>query len=369
MSLTLRGITGHLTSDAFLSSREVTKEKVDLQEQPQAVILIPAEEATSFPSTSSTGTPCPLIKPEEPVEHSTIASLVDILTSDRTKRIINYAANGSAVIVSLITFANGNLHIYDPIQGDLEVTSEFLSKAAFSTVHLIGAVALYEKKNFFPFVGYALGVPIGLLASGYNLLASIGIVSGLINLIVVIDQREVVDDNGNPIPDESGQTQVINGDFSDRGWRASFTTTLKEGKKMICELYNKPSRIKKISHAVFISGLVQIAGSLLKLCGFTNLGAYMTDTGTVASETSLLLHKNNTNSEQKKGIDLKSPIVQAGLLWNGAAIVDALKRLPLIFLEKISNLTELSLLLNRLASLKWTQGILNIKTDSTKKKD
>ena len=296
-------------------------------------------------------------------------TLLKILTSDKAKNIINITVNGSAVLLSLATFANGNLHFYDPIQTDLEGASELLSKIAFSSAHLIGAVSLFEKKNFFPFLGYASAVPIALLSSGYNLLLATGISAGLINLVVVIDQREVTDKGGNPVLDENGNPQTISGDFKDKGWKESIITTLREGKKMIFEVVQKPKKIISLSHAGFISSLTQIAGSILGFLGFTNTGAYLRNAGTMGAETSFLLHKDKKDkTKNNKLIDVKSPITQAAILWNSSAVLDVLKRLPILFVEKVSNLTALSLMFDRLASIRFTQGIMDIKKDEKQEK-
>src|SRR3989338_4937250 len=76
-------------------------------------------------------------------------SLNEILTSYKTKKNINYAVNGSASLCSLFTFLNGNFNFLDSLQEKLEPLSEALVKIAFSTIHVIGAVDLWQKKNVF----------------------------------------------------------------------------------------------------------------------------------------------------------------------------------------------------------------------------
>ena len=290
-------------------------------------------------------------------------SLSEILTSDKTKRIINTSANGTASLFSLLTFLNGNFNLLDSIQEKLEPFSEALSKIAFSTVHTIGALALWQKKNIFPFLGYAMAPVIALFSSGYNLWVSTGLSGGLINFAVITDQREVVDENGNPILGKNGEVQIINGDFKERGWRNSLETTLKESFKMIKELFNDPYKITKFAHATFVSSSSLIIGSLLGLLGLKKTEAIIRNTASIASETAFLFHKDLNNKSAKdlqKTIDLKSPIVQSGILWIGTATLDLLKRFDFIS-EKISNLTHFSLAFDRAASIRFTQGILNIK--------
>lgn len=284
---------------------------------------------------------------------------IEILTGSKTKKIVNYISNGSASALSLLTFLSGNFHLFNSFQEKLERFSESLSKIAYGIVHCVGAIDLWQKKNIFPFIGYALAVPSALFSSGYNLVLSTGFASGLINFIIVVDQREIVDNKGNPILDKNGNVQVIGGDFKDRGWSNSFTTSLKETLKIIRELINKPSQIKNTSHAVFISSSLQMIGSLIGLGGLKSIGASLRNAGTVGVQAGMLLQKDIKN---KNKINLKSPFVQAGFMWIGAAIIDLLKRISFIS-EKITNLTHLSLFFDRFASIRFTQGILNIKKD------
>lgn len=289
-------------------------------------------------------------------------SLNEIFTSYRTKKNINYAVNGSASLCSLFTFLNGNFNFLDSLQEKLEPLSEALVKIAFSTVHVIGAIDLWQKKNIFPFVGYLMAPVIALISSGYDLWVATGLCGGLINFAIITDRREVVDDKGNPVPDKDGNIQVINGDFKDRGWQKSFETTIKESFKMIKEIYTNPSRIKNFAHAVFLSSSSLIVGSLLGMVGLKKTEVIIRNIASVTGETALLFHTNTKSSaanNPKNTIDLKSPVAQSGFLWIGTAVVDMLKRFDYIS-ENINNLTHLSLAFDRMASIRFTQGILNI---------
>lgn len=296
-------------------------------------------------------------------------AIQNAITGYKIKRAINYAVNGTASLCSLFTFLNGNFNFFDGIQEKLEPLSEVLSKVAFSTVHIIGAVDLWQKKNIFPFLGYAAAPIIAMFNSGYDLWVSTGLVTGLINFAVITDQREVVDENGDPILDKDGNIQIINGDFRDRGWWNSFQTTLNESLKMAKELCQKPARIKSFTHATFLFSSFLLIGPVAGLLGFKKLETVIRNTASIASETALLFHKNiggntsksnNVKDDYKKIINLKSPVAQAGILWIGTAITDLLKRFDFIS-ERANNLTHLSLFFDRAASIRFTQSVLNMK--------
>ena len=299
-------------------------------------------------------------------------TIFELLKSDKVKEKINYITNGSASAFNLLTFLNGNFHFFDSIHEKLEVASELLARFAFSKISALGAMDLWGKKNLLPFLGYVLSVPIGLFSSGYNLWLSSGIASGLINFLIIMDQREVVDSKGEPILDKNGNVKIINGDFGDRGWKSNFTMTCNESIKIIKELVDKPSRIKKISHAAFVASIFQISTPIAGLIGFEKFEAFIRNAATIVVEASMLLHKNIKNSpgklnnnDTKKTINLKSPVAQSGLLWVGVSIIDLLKRFD-YFSEKVKNLTHLSLFFDRFASIRFTQGLFEVKKDPGK---
>lgn len=292
-------------------------------------------------------------------------SLIDLIKNKRTKEIINYVSNGTSSACSLFAFLNGNFNFINNIQEKLEPLSEWLSKVAFSIVSLSGSVDFWQKKNILPLIGYLIAAPTAALSSGYNFWLSLGLSSGLSNFIVITDQREIVDKNGEPILDKDGNTQIINGDFGKRGWWFGFSTTLKESFKMIKELFQKPSRIKKISHSILIGSLVEMLGPIIGLFGLKTVGSAIRNTATVACEASMMLHKEldeRGKSKRNNGfmIDLKSSIAQSGLLWVATSLIDLLKRFD-YFSSKVNNLTHLALFLDRLASIRFNQGVLNIK--------
>ena len=289
-------------------------------------------------------------------------SFIETIKSDNTKQTVNYVFNGSSAALSLLTFLNGNFHFINSIQEKLEKFSEILAKIAFGTVSLMGAIDTGQKKNPFAFLGYLLSVPLATISSGYNLWLTSGIANGLCNFIVITDQREVLDKNGEPILDKKGNIQYINGDFKTRGWKKAITTTFSECLKMIKEVIHKPQKIKKISNAIFFSSLFEIAGPIIGLLGLEKIGSFIRNTATVAVESAMLLHKDKSPDKNQEVINLKSPVAQSGLLWVGTSLVDFLKRFDFIS-DKLSSLTHLSLGFDRAASILFTKGLLNVKKE------
>ena len=295
-------------------------------------------------------------------------TLIETITSSKTKKFLNYFANGSSSVSSLITFLNGNFKWFDSIQEKLESLSEVVSKTALTTIGFVGSVDLWQKKNPVTFLGYALLVPISLLSKGYDSWVARGFSYGACNAVVVIDRREVVDDSGEPILDKNGKVQTLSGDFSDKGWWNGFTTTFKECGKMLKELYKKPSRISNFSHATLVASLFQMLGPIPGLFGYKTIEATIRDVSSALGDTALLLDKDSKNqdtSTQKQNklqslINLKSPIVQSSLLWICTSVIDLLKRFDFIS-NNINNLTELSSFFDRTASIRFTQGVLHIK--------
>ncbi len=289
--------------------------------------------------------------------------LIETLKSDKTKRALNYVFNGGSTALSLFTFLNGNFNFINSIQEKLEKASEIFARTAFAKVSMIGAIDLWQKKNPLALLGYALSVPTAILSNGYNLWLASGITNGLCNFIVITDQREIVDKNGDPIPDENGNVQYVNGDFSNRGWEKAITTTFSESFKMIKEVVKKPEKIKKISHSVLISSIIEIFGPLVSFAGFEKAGSFLRNASNVAIEAGLLLHKDSNDkspSNNHSKINLKSPIAQSGILWMTTSIIDFLKRYDFVS-ERVNNLTYLSLGFDRAASILFTNGIFNVK--------
>ncbi|MBI3308647.1 MAG: hypothetical protein HYZ79_04675 [Candidatus Melainabacteria bacterium] len=290
-------------------------------------------------------------------------SIKEIIFADKTKKILNYACNGSASAFGFFTFISANFHLLDPIQEHLDFISEKLERLGNGLSGIIGAIDLWQKKNFLPFIGYTSMVPISALISGYDNWLARGISIGLNSFIFIIDRREVVDKKGNPILDKSGKKKYLSGDFSDTGWIESIKTSCDESVKMIKELFDKPQRITTFSHAALLSSLFQMTGPIISASGLKSAGASIRNVAGITGYLALLLDKRKEGGPFG-GINLKSPVVQCSLLRIGTAIFDMLKHFD-FFSSRISNLTDISLALDRLAGLRFTKGIFDIKKVST----
>jgi len=295
-----------------------------------------------------------------------LESFFEIIKDTKTKRVLNYLGNGLSSASSLFTFLNGNLNWFDSIQEKLESLSETLSKFALTTIGCIGTIDLWQKKNPFSCLGYALLIPISLLTKGYDSWVARGFSYGACNAVVIIDRREVMDEKGEPVLDKNKNIQTMSGDFSKKSWSKGFTTTYKESFKMLKELYNKPSRIKDFSHALLVTTLFQMLGPIPGLFGYKATEAVIRNISSVVGDAALLLDKkdSHTSSQKSNILNLKSPIVQSSVLWICTATIDLLKRFDFIS-NNVNNLTELSSLFDRSASIRFTQGVLSIKESKT----
>lgn len=292
---------------------------------------------------------------------------LELIQNKKAKKTVNYIANGGSFTLNFLTFLNGNFHVLDSVQDGLEKAGETFTKFAYSIVSLIGAIDIFEKKNALPFIGFSAGVPLSLLSSNYNLWLTNGIPYGLGNFIIITDQREVVDENGEPILDKEGNVQVINGDFKNKGWKEGLKTTCSESLKIAKELIQKPERIKKISHSLLTSSVFEMFGPAISCFGLEKTGSLIRSTGTIATHAAMLLHNdsNKKTSIEKHGrINLKSLISQGALLGISASAVDFIKRSEFVS-DNISNLTNLSLALDRGMSTLFMAGMFDIKKEKS----
>lgn len=265
---------------------------------------------------------------------------------------INYIANGGASLVNLITFLNGNFHFADSLQEFLETLSQIYTRCATGTQGFILSAKAHVMKNVVPFAGFALEIPIAVLAGRSDLYLLRGISQGLGQFLAIIDRREIVDSKGEPKLDSEGNIQQIKGDFKERGWRESLTTLFKEIPKLIHELFKKPERIKKLSHGLLVASTFQIVGAIIGLCGFKKVGSGIRNAAGTGVNLSLMRDSKTNNTE---GFNIASPLVQAGVTWMGADITDFLKRFD-FFSDKLNNLTNLALFFDRGASMRLTSG-------------
>ena len=278
------------------------------------------------------------------------------------KEIATYSANGTASLCNFFTFLNGNFKWVSPFHDFFEKTSEILSKTALGVVGTIGSVDMWEKKNPFTLLGYVLLVPISILSSGYNSWVARGLSYGMCNFAMIVDRREVVDKDGEPIFDKNKNKQYLSGDFTDKGLLEGFKVTCNESIKMLSEIFKKPANLKKFSHSTLAASIFQMSGCIPGFFGYKNIEAGIRDVSSIIGDFALLLDKGKSNDTELKltNINLKSPVVQSGLLWIATSFFDLLKRFPFIE-ERIENLTELTTCLDRTASIRFTQGLLDIK--------
>ncbi len=291
--------------------------------------------------------------------------ILNVLKSKKIKQAVNNGSNWGAAALNISTFINANFHFFDSLQDILEKSSEIFTKITYNISSIAGTIDLWEKKNPIPFVGFASGIPLTLMSSNYNLFLAYGIPYGLGNFAIITDQREVVDKDGEPILDKDGNVQLIKGDFSKRGWLAGLSTTFRESIKIIKELIQKPQNIKKISHALFSSSVFEMFGPIISYLGQEKIGSLIRSSGTIATQTAFLLHNDSnkkTSIENHGKITLKSSIALGGLFGIGGSAIDFLKRSEFIS-EKITNLTNLSLGLDRAMGALIVSGIIDIKKE------
>ena len=297
-------------------------------------------------------------------DESYLANFQKIILNDTIKETVNYIVNGSAVAFSTFTFLNGNLNIFSNLHKYFEPISETLTRFGTVVSGFTGAIDTYKKKNLLSFLGYSAMVPIGLLTKGYNQWLARGISSGLTNFVLINDRREKVDESGEPITGSDGNIQYMSGVFPNM--MDSLKTTCSEGIKMIKECFQKPARIIRFSHATLITSLFQMVGSIPAWLGFDKAGAFIRNASGISSFVAML-QDTSSNSKQslksKSIINFKSPIVQCSLLRIGTSLFDLFKRFD-FFSSRVSNSTDISLGMDRLASLLYSRGVFNIKKRS-----
>ena len=292
-------------------------------------------------------------------------AFLEIIQNKKVKQAVNNWSNWGAAGLNVLTFTNANFNFLDQVQDTLEKSSELFTKLTYIITGITATVDLWGKKNLIPFLGFASGIPLTIMSSNYNLFLAYGIPYGLGNFAIITDQREVVDEDGEPVVDKDGNVQLINGDFSKRGWMAALSTTGRESVKIVKELIQKPQRVKKISHALFTSSIFEMFGPVISYLGLENIGSLIRSSGTIATQTAFLLHNDSNKKasiENHGKITLKSSIALGGLFGIGGSAIDFLKRSEFIS-EKIANLTNLSLGLDRAMGALIVSGIMDMEKD------
>ncbi len=293
-----------------------------------------------------------------------INNISEVLKDKRTKRFINYAGNGVASGLNLIAGANRVFNFSDSIQEGFEKITGIWTKFATASQGFIAMIDLWQKKNTIPLIGNALEIPIAIFSSIENLWLFRGISQGLGQFYRIIDQREIILNDGKPALNENDKPWIICGNFKKRGFPKSFWITLREIPRLISESFKDFKNLKKLPHALTLASVTQIAGGSIALTGWHNFGALIRDIAGIGVDFALIRDKNLENKFDKskssiewKGLELTSPFVQAGLVWMGAAVADYAKRISFID-EKIPGLNFFSYFFDRGASVRYVEGIL-----------
>ena len=308
----------------------------------------------------------------------TFKELVSLKTR-RSKNIINWTSNGASALCSTVAFLCGNF--FKPssaIQEKLDFVSEISQRVGIFLSGLPGTAAGFQMKNFFGALGYFSYLPVALFTKGYELWLARGVSSSLINSVLITNQREKnVDDKGNPIPDSKGNIKHLSGNFKKKGWWEGFKITVRESTKMIRELFKNPSNIKKFTHSTLITSIVQLLSPVIGFVGAPKkLEAFIRNAAGIGSQVALALDgSNKKNSTQAKDnnakksileilktIDFKSPTVWSSLCRIATSVIDFIKRFDFIS-SRVTNLTDVSLMLDRIASMFYSQGIFNVDSD------
>jgi len=303
----------------------------------------------------------------------------EIISDKETKSVLNYLINGSAIAASFLTFANANLRGSDKLQESLNVLSEVLVRVGTVFSGLIGASDTYSKRNPIAFLGYAAMIGVGTFVRGIKQWLGRGISTALINAVYLIDRREVVDKNGNAEKDANGKIRYLSADFNtgkNEGWQdwvTGFKVTARESGKMLKELVQNPKRIIKFSHATLVTSIIQFIGPLIVPFGFIKTGSAIRNFGGITNYFAMLPDKKvngnkkcptNGNGEAK-GINLRSEIVQCSIARIFTSVIDFAKLFQ-PFENRFSNLTDLSLSLDRFAAIRYYTGMANMSNGNGK---
>lgn len=284
--------------------------------------------------------------------------------SQLIKEVINVFANGGAAVSNLVTFANGNKEFLSIPQESLENFSGVLSKVATGVQGVILGIDAYTKRNLIPLLGYIAEIPISIFSSDFDFWVCRGLSQGLGQFQGILDRRRL------KINDEEQKIQEIttikeedkivekveerNIYMSDimgmSTWGENFKITLKESWGIIKELFTNPKTIKNFSTGLFISSVSQITGMLMTVFGSKNIGPLVRDIAGAGVDVALI-------TDKKKDALFKT----AGYTWVLAAVADYAKRFSFID-NSIKNLTNLSLVSDRLASLLYAHENLNIQS-------
>ena len=296
------------------------------------------------------------------VSHST--ETFKPLLSDGIKTKINYTFNGASAGFNLLTFLNGNFHIFDSIQENMESLSAITSKIATGSQGLINSVIEFEKKSLIAFIGAFLELPIAIFTEGKNLFLARGLSAGLNHFDSIISRTKQTE-NGVPILDENGNPLYYD-HFREEGWIEGVKTTFRHLPILSKELIEKPFERKSsglFPRSFFLCSSFMILGSCVAFLGFEKLGATIrhffggTAGIALATDQSKLTNEviKSENPDNLKKPSLISNYAMSGILWVLAAIPDLFKHYD-FFSSKVNNSSEIALCLDRLAGIFFIRG-------------
>lgn len=258
----------------------------------------------------------------------------------------NYWANGIAAGTNLITFASGNLNLFDSVQEKLETLSYFSTKVATGFSGLINAHISNKGRNLFATLGGLLELPVSFLSEGYNHWLFRGAAIGLNNFQAVFSRLGKRDENGNRTE------KKIDEDFKDKDFWAGhfegFKTIIKEIPHVYKDIVKDPKKnLLSFPHLLLSAASLQIIGtSIAAFTEQTTLAAGFRNAGGSLVDFSFMLDQG------EKG---KKSYVPAGAVWVSAAFIDFFKRFEL-FETLFNNHTQLANIFDRTATALFTDS-------------
>lgn len=268
------------------------------------------------------------------------------------KQVIGASTNGLAAASNLAAFVNGNFSTSLGIEQDtLESYSEGLTKFATGLQGLVLGIDTIQKRQLIPAIGFLSEIPIALFTKEEDLWLARGFSQGLGQFQVLMDRRKLIV-NGQEQKDKDGKDLYVSDMFNSLGWGDITKTYLKESFGIAKEIIQKPSTLKDISHNLLVTSVGQAIGGVAGVTGFKATGRALRDVFGIGVDFSFI-----TDAKEKF-----SWFVMAGWTWIVAAVADYVKGIEVVN-ESIANLTNLSLVSDRGASLLYTIGNISIQGD------
>ncbi len=271
------------------------------------------------------------------------SSIIDFFNKHRKKT--NYWINGIAAGTNLVTFANGNLNIFDSAQENLESLSYFSSKVATGFSGAINAYISNKGRNPFAALGGLLELPISYLSEGYNHWLFRGAAIGLNNFQAIFSRLGKRNESGNRTEEKVDEDFKTKGFFE--GHVKGFTTMIKEIPHIYKDIFTDPRKnLLSFPHLLFSGASLQIIGtSVAAFTEQTTLGAGFRNAGGSLVDFSFMLDKTDGD---------KKSYVPAGVVWISSALIDFFKRFD--FVETLfNNHTQLANVFDRTATALFTE--------------